>query len=56
MTSVSYNLKIHFREHSYGSNMGNLRVYADTSSTSNHANATLLQTYSGASDSSRSDS
>ena len=55
MSATSYNLKIHFREHSYGSTMGNLRVYCDTSATSNHANATLLATYAGATDSSYAD-
>lgn len=47
MSNTSHNLKLTFKEHGYGSQMGTLRVYTDNLAASNHANADLVATLTG---------
>jgi hypothetical protein len=47
LPATNYNLLLKFMEHGYGNTMGNLRVYADDTPTSNHSLATLLATITG---------
>lgn len=45
MGDTSRNLNLKFWVHAYGNNMGDLYVYIDDTSTSNHSNATELAAY-----------
>lgn len=47
MSNTAHNLKLTFKEHGYGSDMGTLRVYTDSLAASNHANADLIATITG---------
>ena len=47
MSNTSHNLKLTFKEHGYGYQMGTLRVYTDSLAASNHANADLVATITG---------
>lgn len=45
MDDTSNNLDLKFWLHAYGSDMGDLYIYIDDATSSNHTNATLLQSY-----------
>ena len=45
MDNTTNDLDLKFYVHAYGSQIGDLYVYIDDSSTSNHSSATLLASY-----------
>ena len=45
MSDTSLNLNLKFWLHAFGSNMGDLFIYIDTNTASNHSTATLIQSY-----------